>query len=70
MYIYECILHPISLYLNMHTPTHTHLHTSTNYLLDCGVNIVMAKTGVKYVHHKALQFDIGVCVHTYICKYE
>jgi phosphoacetylglucosamine mutase len=33
---------------------------STKFLLDNGVTVVMAKTGVKYLHHKALEFDVGV----------
>lgn len=33
---------------------------STHFLTHHGCNIVMAKTGVKYLHHKAEEFDIGV----------
>jgi phosphoacetylglucosamine mutase len=33
---------------------------STNYLKKCGVPLAMAKTGVKYVHHAALEFDVGI----------
>lgn len=33
---------------------------STHYLIQHGCNIVMAKTGVKFLHHKAEEFDIGV----------
>jgi phosphoacetylglucosamine mutase len=33
---------------------------SSDYLRSQNVPIVIAKTGVKFVHHKALQFDIGV----------
>ena len=33
---------------------------STHFLKQNGCNIVMAKTGVKYLHHKAEEFDIGV----------
>jgi phosphoacetylglucosamine mutase len=33
---------------------------STNYLKSLGVESVCAKTGVKHLHHAALDFDIGV----------
>jgi phosphoacetylglucosamine mutase len=33
---------------------------STNYLREQGVPIVVAKTGVKFLHHKALLFDVGL----------
>ena len=33
---------------------------ASDYLRAAGVPVVMAKTGVKHVHHKALQFDCGV----------
>ncbi len=34
--------------------------SSMNYLRKNNIQSVMAKTGVKYLHHKALDFDIGV----------
>ena len=33
---------------------------STKFLHDHDIKVVMAKTGVKYLHHKALEFDLGV----------
>lgn len=33
---------------------------STAFFRSQGIPVVMAKTGVKYMHHKALQFDLGV----------
>lgn len=33
---------------------------STSFLKQKNITIAMAKTGVKYLHHKALEFDIGV----------
>lgn len=33
---------------------------STNYLKSMGIETVCAKTGVKHLHHAALDFDIGV----------
>ena len=33
---------------------------STKFLYDHNIQVVMAKTGVKYLHHKALEFDVGV----------
>ncbi|CAM9623639.1 unnamed protein product [Choristocarpus tenellus] len=33
---------------------------STSYLKSTGVHIAVAKTGVKFVHHEAEKFDIGV----------
>lgn len=33
---------------------------STNFLKSNNIPFVMAKTGVKYLHHKALEFDIGI----------
>lgn len=33
---------------------------STNYLRQQGVAIAMAKTGVKYLHHVAQSFDLGI----------
>lgn len=38
-----------------------HYITSTPfYLFFQGVPVAIAKTGVKHLHHKALQYDIGV----------
>ena len=33
---------------------------STKFFHDHDIKVVMAKTGVKYLHHKALEFDLGV----------
>jgi len=33
---------------------------SSNYIKSLGVEIPMAKTGVKFVHHKAIEYDIGI----------
>ena len=33
---------------------------STRYMLDQGITVRAAKTGVKHVHHEAAKFDIGV----------
>lgn len=33
---------------------------SSQFIRSLGVPIHMAKTGVKYLHHKALEFDVGV----------
>ncbi|EWM26015.1 phosphoacetylglucosamine mutase [Nannochloropsis gaditana] len=33
---------------------------STRYLRDKGIPVVFAKTGVKYVHHEAEKYDIGI----------
>jgi phosphoacetylglucosamine mutase len=33
---------------------------STIFLKEHGVSVTMAKTGVKYLHHKAQEFDLGV----------
>lgn len=33
---------------------------STFFLKQHGISVTMAKTGVKYLHHKAQEFDIGV----------
>jgi phosphoacetylglucosamine mutase len=33
---------------------------STKFLRAQGISVYMAKTGVKFVHHKALEFDVGV----------
>jgi phosphoacetylglucosamine mutase len=34
--------------------------SSTNFLKSNNIPFVMSKTGVKYLHHKALEFDIGI----------
>ena len=34
--------------------------SSMNYLKNNNIQTVMAKTGVKYLHHKALEYDIGI----------
>lgn len=34
--------------------------SSTKFLRDHNINVVMAKTGVKFLHHRASEFDIGV----------
>jgi len=33
---------------------------STNYIRGLGVDVPIAKTGVKFVHHKAMEYDIGL----------
>lgn len=33
---------------------------STNFIKSIGMPIYMAKTGVKYLHHKAQEFDVGI----------
>jgi len=33
---------------------------STGYIRGLGVEVPMAKTGVKFVHHKAMEYDIGL----------
>jgi len=33
---------------------------STKFLRERGVEVAMAKTGVKFLHHEALRFDLGV----------
>lgn len=33
---------------------------STNFFKKLGVPVALAKTGVKYLHHKALEFDVGI----------
>lgn len=33
---------------------------STIFMKEQGMNVRTAKTGVKYVHHEAIKFDIGI----------
>jgi phosphoacetylglucosamine mutase len=33
---------------------------STRFVRSLGTPIYMAKTGVKYLHHKAKEFDVGI----------
>ena len=33
---------------------------STDYLKQLGLEVVLTPTGVKYLHHKAAQYDIGI----------
>lgn len=33
---------------------------STDYLKNLGLDVVFAKTGVKHLHEKAAEYDIGI----------
>lgn len=41
-------------------PTHAHTHAHTGYLNGQGVPVAWAKTGVKFVHHEAEKYDLGM----------
>ena len=36
------------------------IHRKPSYLKERGVTVGLAKTGVKFVHHEAEKYDIGV----------